>query len=59
MSRFTFILFACFVVFSTGYADENNPPQVNDSIRLEEVIVTGTLPKVNLRNVPMSISRVC
>ena len=56
MSRFTFILFACFVVFSTGYADENNPPQVNDSIRLEEVIVTGTLPKVNLRNVPMSIS---
>lgn len=47
---------ACFVVFSTVCADENNPPQVNDSIRLEEVIVTGTLPKVNLRNVPMSIS---
>lgn len=56
MSRLTFFLFACFVVFSTVYADENNPPQVNDSIRLEEVIVTGMLPKVNLRNVPMSIS---
>lgn len=56
MSRLTSFLLACFVVFSTVCADENNPPQVNDSIRLEEVIVTGTLPKVNLRNVPMSIS---
>ena len=56
MSRLTFFLFTCFVVFSTVYADENNPPQVNDSIRLEEVVVTGTQPKVNLRNVPMSIS---
>ena len=56
MNRLTFFLSACLVVFSTVYAHENNPPQINDSIRLEEVIVTGTLPKVNLRNVPMSIS---
>ncbi|MBF6598835.1 MAG: TonB-dependent receptor [Fermentimonas sp.] len=29
---------------------------VNDTIRLDEVIVTGSMPKVNLRNLPMSIS---
>ncbi|MDD2299285.1 MAG: TonB-dependent receptor [Fermentimonas sp.] len=29
---------------------------LNDTVRLDEVIVTGTMPKVNLRNVPMSIS---
>ena len=52
------IIFLCpfLFVFSAIYADENNPPQINDSIRLDEVIVTGTMPKVNLRNVPMSIS---
>ncbi len=33
-----------------------DPPQINDSIRLNEVIVTGTMPKVNLRNVPMSVT---
>lgn len=46
-----------FLLFSTSlFATEINPPQINDSIRLDEVIVTGTMPKVNLRNVPMSIS---
>ena len=29
---------------------------LNDTIRLDEVIVTGSMPKVNLRNLPMSIS---
>jgi iron complex outermembrane receptor protein len=29
---------------------------LNDTIRLDEVIVTGTMPKVNLRNLPMSIT---
>lgn len=29
---------------------------VNDTIILDEVIVTGSMPKVNLRNLPMSIS---
>lgn len=28
----------------------------SDTIKLNEVIVTGTMPKVNLRNLPMSIS---
>jgi len=34
-------------------ADEEN---VTDTIRLEEVVVTATMTKVNLRNVPMSVS---
>src|SRR5690554_6992938 len=29
---------------------------LNDTIRLDELIVTGSMPKVNLRNLPMSIS---
>lgn len=56
MSKLAFFLCACLSVSSTICADENNPPQINDTIRLDEVIVTGTLPKVNPRNVPMSIS---
>lgn len=35
------------------FADENN---VTDTIRLEEVVVTATMTKVNLQNVPMSVS---
>ncbi|MPM39887.1 hypothetical protein SDC9_86523 [bioreactor metagenome] len=56
MSKLAFFLCACLSVSSTICADENNLPQINDTIRLDEVIVTGTLPKVNPRNVPMSIS---
>ena len=37
-------------------ADEGQPADLNDTIRLDEVIVTGTMPKVNLRNLPMSVS---
>lgn len=33
-----------------------NEVGTNDTIRLDEVIVTGKLPKVNLRNVPMSVT---
>lgn len=33
-----------------------NLPLINDSIRLDDIIVTGSMPKVNLRNVPMSIT---
>jgi iron complex outermembrane receptor protein len=35
------------------HADEGS---VNDTIHLEEVVVTATMTKVNLRNVPMSVS---
>ncbi len=54
--KLTLFLFAFLVVFSTLYAGDNQPRQLNDSIRLDEVVVTGTMPKVNLRSVPMSIS---
>ena len=37
-------------------AENRQPAERNDTIRLDEVIVTGTMPKVNLRNLPMSIS---
>jgi len=37
-------------------AENRQPADRNDTIRLDEVIVTGTMPKVNLRNLPMSIS---
>lgn len=37
-------------------AKGNKTQQINDSIRLEEVVVTGTIPSVNLKNVPMSIT---
>lgn len=30
--------------------------QVADSVRLDEIIVTGNMSKVNLQNTPMSIS---
>jgi iron complex outermembrane receptor protein len=35
------------------FAEKEN---VNDTIHLEEVVVTATMNKVNLRNVPMSVS---
>jgi len=37
-------------------AEKGQPVELNDTIRLDEVIVTGTMPKVNLRNLPMSVS---
>ncbi len=36
--------------------ENRQPAERNDTIHLDEVIVTGTMPKVNLRNLPMSIS---
>ncbi|HHU97401.1 MAG: TonB-dependent receptor [Bacteroidota bacterium] len=56
MNKSHFFLFAFAVLFSTAYAEDNHSRQINDSIRLDEVVVTGTMPKVNLRSVPMSIS---
>ncbi len=56
MNKSHFFLFAFAVFFSTAYAEDNHSRQINDSIRLDEVVVTGTMPKVNLRSVPMSIS---
>lgn len=52
----TLSLVFCLGAIAQVQADENPSQNINDSIRLDEVIVTGTMPKVNLRNVPMSIS---
>ena len=49
IKEFILILF-CLVSFYPVYSN------VNDTIVLDEVIVTGSMPKVNLRNLPMSIS---
>lgn len=56
MNKLTTLVCAGLLAAISVFANEQNPPQVNDSIRLDDVIVTGTMPKVNLRNVPMSIS---
>ena len=47
---FCLILF----VYKPSFGGINNT--VNDTIKLDEVIVTGSMPKVNLRSLPMSIS---
>ena len=52
------IAIATFMVLGVHHieAKGNKTQQINDSIRLEEVVVTGTIPSVNLKNVPMSIT---
>lgn len=55
MKIFTAFIVCCMAVCMT-YANEKKVHQVNDTIRLDEIIVTGSMPKVNLKNVPMSIS---
>ncbi|RNC65553.1 TonB-dependent siderophore receptor [Proteiniphilum sp. X52] len=56
-------LLLCYLLLSAspltaGKIHSGNEPdeELNDTVRLDEVIVTGTMPKVNLRNLPMSIS---
>lgn len=57
-----FLLLYCITLLlfplAAGNSYSGNEPakELNDTIRLDEVIVTGTMPKVNLRNLPMSIS---
>lgn len=61
MHKFIYIIY-CFLLTAIPVSAMNNSGgneparDLNDSIRLDEVIVTGTMPKVNLRNLPMSIS---
>lgn len=47
-----YLILICFCLLSLYPVYSN----VNDTIVLNEVIVTGSMPKVNLRNLPMSIS---
>lgn len=46
------------VVCTSALRAENGAGSVKDSVRLDEVVVTGTRSEVNLRHLPMSVSTV-
>ena len=50
------VLSAFPLVAGNSYSGNEPAEELNDTVRLDELIVTGTMPKVNLRNLPMSIS---
>lgn len=50
MKRVLFVMLFCVTAFFQSWGS------VNDTIVLDEVIVTGSMPKVNLRYLPMSVS---
>ena len=56
MNKCIFFLAFCLLVAKPLMAENRELAESNDTIRLDEVVVTGTMPKVNLRNVPMSIT---
>lgn len=56
MNRCIFFLALLLLAANRLLAENGEPAENNDTIRLDEVVVTGTMPKVNLRNVPMSIT---
>ena len=56
MNKCIFFLAFCLLAANPLLAENREPVESNDTIRLDEVVVTGTMPKVNLRNVPMSIT---
>ncbi|WP_294070977.1 TonB-dependent receptor plug domain-containing protein [Proteiniphilum sp. UBA1028] len=56
MNKRTLFLTLCLLTAIALLAENRQPAERNDTVRLDEVIVTGTMPKVNLRNLPMSIS---
>jgi len=56
MNKCIVFMTLCLLTTIPLLAENRQPAERNDTIRLDEVIVTGTMPKVNLRNLPMSIS---
>jgi iron complex outermembrane receptor protein len=62
MRIFTLLFFFICILLSHLYSsvryfiDSDESYSLNDTIILDDIVVTGTMPKVNLRNVPMSIS---
>jgi len=56
MSKCIVFTALCLLTTIPLLAENRQPAERNDTILLDEVIVTGTMPKVNLRNLPMSIS---
>jgi len=45
-----------FLLFSTTFSQENIRSIIQDTVNLDEVVVTGTTIKVNKRNIPMAVS---
>ncbi len=61
MSKITLLLYcimlsALMVAAGNNYYSNEPDERLNDTVRLDEVIVTGAMSKINLRNLPMSIS---
>lgn len=62
MRIFTLLFFFICILLSPLYSgvryfiDSDESYSLNDTIILDDIVVTGKMPKVNLRNVPMSIS---
>jgi iron complex outermembrane receptor protein len=56
MNKCNVFMALCLLTTIPLLAENRQPAERNDTIRLDEVIVTGTMPKVNLRNLPMSIT---
>ena len=62
MRRVAILIFFCLLALnpllsnSPYFINSDKSDGLNDTVRLDEVVVTGSMPKVNLRNVPMSIS---
>ncbi len=50
------IIFMVLFFIPAGFTQEKTGSLLNDTINLEEVVVTGTAVRVNRRNVPMSVS---
>lgn len=53
-------IIVCALFISTNYAvaNENSKTHTNDTIKLDELIVTASTPKVNLENIPMSVTTI-
>ena len=48
--------FSSFLFANKSESKVINSLPVNDSIKLNEIVVTGSMPSVNLKNIPMSIT---
>lgn len=53
-----FLLAGIFIYLLTSYSSVNAQLNLTDTIRIEEVVVTGTRTEVSRRNVPLTISTV-
>jgi len=56
MKKIIFLLSGFMLLNNAGFAQEKIHSILQDTISLDEVVVTGTTVKVNRRNVPMAVS---